>query len=647
MKDMLKQMEKDAEIDEEVYEKFICWCTVNDAEKTKAIKDAEEKIKMLGLQIDEWTAFSGQLSVQISGHYKDMKNLKENLAKATAIRKKELAEFNAHEQELLDTIAALKKAIATLGKHHGALLQQSVSSQLTLLQQVVRKHDNLVKSALTHKQHHVLVSFLQRDEDDSFVQQPPGQSYAPQSGEILGILKQMLEEFERDLATAQKDEIAGQTEFEELKASVMKELEPTIAICSQKESEKADTDDKNDAGKKDLEETEAELAANKDYLDKVREKCRLIDLQYEARQKTRQLEIEAVNKALAILSSDEAMDLGTRTFNSASFLQSSEERLKRSQAADLLKAVAQKVNSPRLAAFALRVRLDAFTKVKEAIDDMIAQLTKQTEDEIKQKDFCVDEFNQNQLQTEKKIREKTDLEALIDDLKMTIARLTKEVAELEAAIAETQMQLKRAGEDRDAEAREFQQTVADQRATAKLLSAAMAVLKGFYDKEHEVHDLHKSLLQKPAGPPPPPDFADYAPQPSGGVMGMMAMIIKDAKAIEAEAVKDEEEATATYGTFVEEANKSIESMKASIVDKKEKKAETEEALAEAEENLDKVVEELAGLATYNDELHAACDFTLKNFEKRQTARDGEIEALKQAKAILSGAKFEAFLQRLS
>merc|ERR1719392_228797 len=107
---LMKDMEKDAEIDEEVYEKFICWCTTNDATKTKEIKDAEEHIKLLGLQIDEWTAFSGELSVQISGHYKDMKGLKENLAKATAIRKKELAEFNAHEQELLDTIAALKKA---------------------------------------------------------------------------------------------------------------------------------------------------------------------------------------------------------------------------------------------------------------------------------------------------------------------------------------------------------------------------------------------------------------------------------------------------------------------------------------------------------------------------------------------------------
>merc|ERR1719372_4054 len=95
----------------------------------------------------------------------------------------------------------------------------------------------------------------------------------------------------------------------------------------------------------------------------------------------------------------------------------------RSQAAELLKTVAERVNSPRLSAIAVRCRLDAFTRVKKAIDDMIAQLLKEKEDEIKQKDFCVDEFNQNQLQTEKKEREKQDLLAKIEDLEMTIKAL--------------------------------------------------------------------------------------------------------------------------------------------------------------------------------------------------------------------------------
>merc|ERR1719409_2192042 len=54
--------------------------------------------------------------------------------------------------------------------------------------------------------------------------------------------------------------------------------------------------------------------------------------------------------------------------------------------------------------------------------------------------------------------------------------------------------------------------------------------------------------------------------------------------------------------------------------------------------------ELEQLSNYNAELHQSCDFVVKNFEVRQTARQEEVEALKQAKAILSGAKFESLVQ---
>merc|ERR1711956_209216 len=86
--------------------------------------------------------------------------------------------------------------------------------------------------------------------------------------------------------------------------------------------------------------------------------------------------------------------------------ESSQNTMRREQASKLLSEMAKKLNSPRLSTLAYRVRLDAFTRVKKAIDDMVAQLLKEKEDEIKHKDFCVDEFNTNQLQTEKKEREK-------------------------------------------------------------------------------------------------------------------------------------------------------------------------------------------------------------------------------------------------
>merc|ERR1712151_490725 len=212
-----------------------------------------------------------------------------------------------------------------------------------------------------------------------------------------------------------------------------------------------------------------------------------------------------------------------------------------------------------------------------------------------------------------------------------------------AEVAEMQVQLKRAGEDREKENKEFQMTVVDQRATQKLLTAALNILKGFYAKKAKAALVQ---TQEPAGPPPPPGFEAYKNNAAaGGVMGMIQQIINDAKAMEAETIRSEEDAQKAYEDFVKDTNGSIEAKSKDIVNKSETKAKAETDLVEAKEDKEAVMLELEQLANYKAELHSSCDFVMKNFEIRQTARDEEIEALKQAKAILSGAKFEAFLQQ--
>merc|ERR1740121_1873674 len=125
---------------------------------------------------------------------------------------------------------------------------------------------------------------------------------------------------------------------------------------------------------------------------------------------------------------------------------------------------------------------------------------------------------------------------------------------------------------------------------------------------------------------------------------MIQQIISDAKAMEAETIRDEEDAQKAYEDFVKETNNSIETKSRDIVNKSEIKAKAESDLVMAKENKEAVLLELEQLSNFNAQLHQSCDFVMKNFELRQTARDEEIEALKQAKAILSGAKFEEFLQ---
>jgi len=414
-------------------------------------------------------------------------------------------------------------------------------------------------------------------------------------------------------------------------------LQPDRSQIDSKTAELADTDEKNAQAKQDVIDTKASLSADEEFLSMLKEKCSMTDSEWEKRSKTRALEMEACSKALAFLTSDDAHDLFTRTFNfvQKSATMSSERR---TEASVLLSKAAQKLESPRLAALAVKVRLDAFVRVKKAIDDMVTALLKEKADEIKHKDFCTDEFNKNQMQTEKKERKKSDLIAKIEDLDMQIDELTKALDTLKSEIAEMQVQMKRAGEDREKENKEFQTVIADQRATQKLLKATLTILQDFYGKA--------ALLQRqPAGPPPPAGFEEYKKsESSGGVMGMIQQIIDDAKAMEAEAIRDEEDAQKAYEEFVKETNASIEEKSKDIVNKSETKAKAEADLVETKESKEATMLELEQLSNYNAELHQSCDFVLKNFDVRQTARDEEVEALKQAKAILSGAKFEEFLQ---
>jgi len=491
-------------------------------------------------------------------------------------------------------------------------------------------HKDMLSGVLTNTEQKAVASFIQQTAQPS-----SDGSYAPASGQIFGILSQMKETFETNLAATQKDENANQGLFESVKAAKDAELAAGRKQIDTKTEELATTDEKNAEAKQAVKDTKATLAADEEFLAMLKETCSRMDAEWEARQKTRSMEMEACSKALAVLTSDEAHDMFAKTFN---FMQT-ESKIKsarRSRAAAVL------MKYPRLSMIASNIKLDAFEKVKTAIQDMIGALQKEKADEIKHKDFCVEEFNTNQLATEKKTREKDELDTKIADLDQTIKDLTASLENLKAQITEMAVQMKRAGEDREKENKDFQMTVADQRATQKLLNAALEILKGFYAKKNTTFkDVALAQEDQPAGPPPPAGFKDYSKnKQAGGVQGMIQSIIDDAKAMENEAIVDEENAQKAYEDFVKESNASTEEKQLEATNQKSEKAKSDELLVEATEARDAAIGEMETLAEAKAALHQSCDFVMKNFELRQSARDEEIQAMNQAIAILSGAKFD-------
>jgi len=160
-----------------------------------------------------------------------------------------------------------------------------------------------------------------------------------------------------------------------------------------KTAELADTDEKNARAQGFIEGTKKSLSVDEESFMMLKAQCSMTDKEWEERLKTRQLEVEVVSKALAVLSGDDdAHDFFTRTFNPAldalevissqasvgkRLVQVDRQDSRRTLASKLHSDVAKKSNNPKLSKWADRVRLDVFASVKKAIGDMVAQPMKE------------------------------------------------------------------------------------------------------------------------------------------------------------------------------------------------------------------------------------------------------------------------------
>merc|ERR1719261_1123718 len=124
---------------------------------------------------------------------------------------------------------------------------------------------------------------------------------------------------------------------------------------------------------------------------------------------------------------------------------------------------------------------------------MVQELKAQQSEEVKLKEFCTSELNENEQQTYSTNQALTDTNAKIESLEATISTLTKEIAAAKEEISSTEVEIKKAGEVREKENADYQTTIADQRATQQILHKATKRMQKFYAK--------KSFLQEKPVPP--------------------------------------------------------------------------------------------------------------------------------------------------
>merc|ERR1719163_1837981 len=210
---------------------------------------------------------------------------------------------------MLQSIGSMKSAIVALSPKGASMLQLSQHSREAdaIFRSVsiqAKKHASLLSELTTPTERRALRSFVQS-----------GTLYAPQGGEILGILGAMKESFETNLAESQKTEASQADAFAQLEAAKSDEIKAGQDQVAAKTQELAAAGEGTTTSKQDLEDTQASLAADTKFLAGLKESCANVDQEYEERTKSRQLEMAAVGKALDFLSSDEAHELFSKTLN--------------------------------------------------------------------------------------------------------------------------------------------------------------------------------------------------------------------------------------------------------------------------------------------------------------------------------------------
>merc|ERR1719160_1084083 len=520
-----------------------------------------------------------------------------------------------------------------------------------------------------------LVAFLQGSQQDD-------EGYAPASAEIVGILKQMADEMQKDLEEEAGAEASAVQSYEELMAAKKAEVDSLTMSIEEKMTRVGEFGVQITTMKNDLEDTEEALAEDIKFLADLKKNCEIKAKEWEGICKSRKEELIALQETIKILNDDDALELFKKTIPSASFLQIQETAGEvRARARAVLKAAQNGEHGPAIdfVEFALSGKKAGFEKVIKLIDEMVGTLKKeQVEDEEKKED-CEEQLDITEDKKKELDLDLSDVGKAIDNSKEILATVDDEIKALEASIATLDKDVAVATFQRKEEHAEFQGLMANNNAAKELILFAKNRMQKFYNPKLykpppkrelteeeritlnmggtlaptnppggiagtgvslvQVHDV--TTQQSKAAPPPPPEakFGGKKSEESGGVLAMMDMMVSDLDKEMTAADLEEKDAQGDYEkTMSDAANKRAGDTK-DLTDKQAAKATMETELQTHTDAKKASETELEATKDYIQTLHNDCDFLLEYYSERKEARASEIDAIGKAKAVLSGADF--------
>merc|ERR1719321_537424 len=490
----------------------------------------------------------------------------------------------------------------------------------------------------------------------------------------------MKDDMEAELKEAVASEEKAIAGFADLKASKEKEIEMATEAIESKTGRSGEVAVSVVQTKDSLEDTTVELADVEKFIGQLATECATKEKEWAERQKIRAEEVKAISEAISILNDDDALDVFKKARPSAlvqeelGFLQKSNNFASKAKKAQALLAIAAaKANSAQLNAllFTLNSKLKMSAKGKaqglesviKMIDDMVVLLGKDQKEDDKSKTFCENELEKTEDEQKAASEKKAQHEATVAEQTDEIESLAEQIATLEQDIKDLDKSVAQATEQRKEEHADFQESQQLNEAAVQLVGKAKNRLQKFYNptmykappkKEMSMEDkiMANGFVQIRAhakdeedsdvAPPEAPETfsGEYKKsEKSAGVIGLMDMMVREIETDMKDAEYEEKTAQDDYGKLMQESEETRAANSKGIVTKTSSKATLEAKLETAKEAYTAVTTDLDLIAATLGDLHMQCDFLLQNYDLRKEARTNEIESLKTAKAILSGADF--------
>jgi len=627
MNGMMEKGKKEKHDEQVQFAAFKQFCDDTTAEKKANIEDAAEQIEILKADIQQYATDAEMLEKKVGALRKDVATWEGDIKAATLVRGIEKADYDTTHKDYSESVDALERAIAVLKKQDTDRTQAA----LTQVAQAAR---------IPAKARATVEAFLAEDDAGIGVSAPEANGYESRSGGIIEMLEKLLDEFIAERTNLEKEETNSKQAYDMLMQDLKSQLKQDnndIEVSTETKAKKLEAQAKAEG---DMGDTSDQMADDTKYLTDLSATCGEKAKAFEARQQLRAEELEAIEKAIEIVSSGAVSGNAGKhlpsliqTKNGNSFAQL-RITLSGNQArvVQYLQRRSKELNSRVLGMLAVRAGEDEFAKVKKMIKDLIVKLLEEANEEATHKGWCDTELGTNEHTRKEKTEAVETLTAEIEELEASIAKGTEDITLLTQQVAELATAVSEATKLREAEKEKNAETISDAQEAQTAVAQALTVLKEFYAKAAKA----TAFAQQE----PPPVFDDEPYQgmgaESGGIVGMLEVIESDFARLQAETKANEATAAKEYEQFMNDSEID-KTKKTSDIEHKETKKQDEEHLLESKKvDLEGTQKELDAALRYFDKLKPSCVDSGVSYADRIARREAEIDSLKEALKVLNG-----------